>query len=70
MVLKEGDKVRTERNKNDLRGVRLFTQYYHMCIITMISVIFKYHAYLVYCDTPNSVPDDIKVLITKALIYN
>ena len=36
-ALGEGDKVRMERNGNDLRGGGLFTRY-HMCIINMISI--------------------------------
>lgn len=56
----------TEINKNDFRSVNL-----HDIIISVLltlTVIFKYHDYLVYCDTPKSIHDDIQVLITKALI--
>lgn len=32
------DKLSTERNRNDLRGAELFTQYYQMCVLNMIQI--------------------------------
>lgn len=35
------DKARTERNRNNLRGAELFTQYHHMCVFgTIINMSF------------------------------